>query len=159
MNLIPLILGVSSLFFTPQSAVLAEEPPERRQIIAQTSPQVAETPSISQVSTTTLSTTTIAQMIRTEAKKQGVNEDIMVGIAICESNASSTVVNNNPKTKDHSVGVFQINLYGANAKSRPSEDWLKIPENNIAYAFELYKKGGFNHWKNCYNKYQGAIDP
>lgn len=70
----------------------------------------------------------------------------------CESGGNPEALNNNPLTGDYSVGLFQINLYGANAKTRPSEEWLKVPENNISYAYELYKNGGWGHWKNCYNK-------
>jgi len=81
------------------------------------------------------------------------DRDIAVHIAYCESSFNASVVNDNPNTRDYSIGLFQINLYGANAKYRPSEQWLKNPENNIAYAFELYQNGGWNHWRNCYNKF------
>jgi len=75
-------------------------------------------------------------------------------IMMCESGGNPNALNDNPKTGDYSVGLFQINLYGDNAKDRPSEDWLKVPENNISYAYELYKKGGFSHWT-CRGQVQG----
>lgn len=71
-------------------------------------------------------------------------------IMMCESGANSNIINNNPGTGDYSVGLFQINLHGDNARLRPSEDWLKIPANNVAYAYKLYQNGGWGHWRNCY---------
>lgn len=74
--------------------------------------------------------------------------DIRVARAVmlAESGGDHLVVNDNPATGDYSVGLFQINLYGKLAASRPSEEWLKVPENNIAYAYTLYKEGGWNVW-------------
>jgi len=65
----------------------------------------------------------------------------------CESGGDPEVINT--VSPDYSVGLFQINLYGNLAKSRPSEEWLKVPENNIAYAYELYQGRGWVHWLNC----------
>lgn len=74
-------------------------------------------------------------------------------IAQCESSLNPEALNDNPATGDYSVGLFQINLYGGNAEERPTEEWLKVPENNISFAYELYSKGGWErHWRNCYNK-------
>ncbi len=69
-------------------------------------------------------------------------------MAICdmESGGSVTIVNNNPSSGDFSVGLMQINLYGEMKKSRPSEEDLKDPKKNIAFAYELYKKEGFHPW-------------
>jgi len=78
--------------------------------------------------------------------------DIALAIAKCESSLNAGVVNDNPATRDYSVGIFQINLYGDNAFSRPSEEWLKVPANNVYYAHQLYLNGGWGHWRNCLNK-------
>jgi len=81
--------------------------------------------------------------------------NIAYSVMMCESGGNPEVVNDNPLTGDYSIGLFQVNLYGANALSRPSEEWLKDPFNNINYAYELYSKGGFaKHWRNCLNKGQ-----
>lgn len=87
------------------------------------------------------------------------DKDLAYKIMSCESGGNPTVINDSPKTGDYSIGLFQINLYGDNAQDRPSEDWLKIPQNNIAYAYELYQKSGFKtHWTNCYNGKQVLVD-
>jgi hypothetical protein len=78
------------------------------------------------------------------------NVDTAMEICKHESEGREWVVNDNPATKDYSVGLFQINLFGANAKYRPSEATLKIPEENVAYAYELYKSSGFqSQWGVC----------
>ena len=78
--------------------------------------------------------------------------ETMVKIAQCESSFRKDVINDNPRTGDHSVGIFQINTLGSLAKDRPSVEDLKDPAKNIKFANELYKNGGVNHWKNCYNR-------
>ena len=72
-------------------------------------------------------------------------------IASCESGMRVDVVNDDPSTRDYSVGLFQVNLYGNLKDHRPSEEWLKIPENNIEYAYKLWSQTkSFNrHWVNC----------
>jgi len=72
-----------------------------------------------------------------------------------ESSCNSQVVNNNPNTRDYSVGLFQINLYGANARTRPSEAELKDPATNIAWAYKLYSGNGnsfIGQWGVCRTK-------
>lgn len=63
-------------------------------------------------------------------------------IMMKESRNNPLTVNDNPATGDYSVGCFQVNIIGSLASSRPSEDWLKNPENNVAYAYQMYVNQG-----------------
>ncbi len=65
---------------------------------------------------------------------------------LAESGGNPTRINDNPRTGDYSVGMFQINLFGANAKYRPSADWLQNPVNNISYAAAMWKYSGWHPW-------------
>ena len=64
----------------------------------------------------------------------------------CESGGDPSRLNNNAASGDYSVGLFQINLLGDLAKSRPSESWLRIPLNNIAYAATMQKQQTWVPW-------------
>ena len=81
------------------------------------------------------------------------NDDVAIKIMMAESSCNTEVVNNNPATKDYSIGLFQINIYGGNAKHRPSEKELKDPHTNIEFAYNLYKDYGFqSQWGVCRKK-------
>ncbi len=76
--------------------------------------------------------------------------NIATQIMMAESGCKTTALNDNPATGDYSVGLFQINLYGSNAKYRPSEAELKDPKTNIEFAYKLYKSSGFyTQWGVC----------
>lgn len=79
------------------------------------------------------------------------DSDIVLRIMRAESGCVPYALNNNPNTRDYSVGLMQINVYGDLAKNRPSPEELFIPENNIAYAYSLYQSGGYGHWSVCSN--------
>lgn len=70
-------------------------------------------------------------------------------VARCESNFNSMAHNFNPTSGDDSYGIFQINRYGELAKSRPSPAWLLDPQNNVDYAYQMYRSGGWSQW-GCY---------
>lgn len=67
---------------------------------------------------------------------------VALSVATAESGLRPGVVNNNPDTGDYSVGCFQVNLYGANATTRPSEEALRDAAVNVEWAY--------NNWR--YNK-------
>lgn len=81
-----------------------------------------------------------------ELQKYDWNQTVAYNVMLEESGGDHMVVNDNPDTGDYSIGCFQINLYGDNALTRPSETWLKVPANNVAYAYKLYQASGWNPW-------------
>jgi hypothetical protein len=85
-------------------------------------------------------------VIKEIQKVFGSSSKKAIQIATCESGLNPFVLNDNPRTGDYSVGVFQINLYGNLAKNRPSEEWLKDYRNNISYAHEMYISQGWVPW-------------
>jgi hypothetical protein len=78
----------------------------------------------------------------TEVKKYDWPQEWAMNVLMKESGGVATKLNNTPATGDYSVGCFQINLYGANAATRPSEAWLKIASNNVALAHEWFVRDG-----------------
>jgi len=79
----------------------------------------------------------------------GWNDKIAYKVMICESGGNPNAHNFSHITKDDSWGLFQINLYGNLAKTRPSAEYLKNPINNIEYAYKIYLSEGWGAWKNC----------
>ena len=65
-------------------------------------------------------------------------------VMICESGGNPNALN--ASGRDYSVGLFQINLYGSLAATRPSEAWLRNGANNIAYAAQLWRAAGWTPW-------------
>ena len=82
-------------------------------------------------------------------RQYGWDTEIAWSILDCESKGDPNAHNFSDITRDDSWGLFQINLYGELAKERPSSEWLKIPENNIQFAYEIYKVQGWYAWENC----------
>jgi hypothetical protein len=72
-------------------------------------------------------------------------------IAYCESGNDPQAHNYNPKTRDDSYGLFQINLWGNNKLTRPAPEILLTEEGNIKFAKQLYDSaGGWSRdWIKC----------
>lgn len=75
----------------------------------------------------------------------------MAGVALAESGGRYWVVNNNPDTKDYSVGLWQINYFGALLGPRTaaygSPEALKDPNANAKAAISLLGNGsGISNW-------------
>lgn len=108
-----------------------------------TNPLKAESP------TAELPKTTSCDYYKSLIKQYDWNDDIAIKIMMAESGCNANALNDNPRTGDYSVSLFQINLYGENAKHRPTEEWLKVPENNIYYAYKIYQEQGWKAWGVC----------
>ena len=85
------------------------------------------------------------------------NTDVACAVMKYESRYDSEAHFFSHRTKDNSYGLFQINLYGNLAKERPSAEWLLVPENNIQYAYELWKKRGWKPWGVCHPPNQRVV--
>lgn len=90
-----------------------------------------------------------------EIAKYSWNQSVATAVSRAEAGLNTSIVNYNPATKDHSVGCFQINIWGANAASRPSESALKDATTNVAFAWRLYAGAGHSfrsNWRVCDSK-------
>ena len=85
----------------------------------------------------------------------GPDYRIMKKIAFCESSYRVLA-----RSKTNDFGLFQINLK-AHYKNIPGNTpenkvaWLYVPENNIKFAYALFKKQGTKPWKyskHCWGK-------
>lgn len=73
-------------------------------------------------------------------------------VATAESGLRPGVINHNPGTGDYSIGCFQVNIYGANAASRPSQEQLLNAQVNVQWAYNNYvaNKSSFRgQWGVC----------
>lgn len=77
-----------------------------------------------------------------EVQKYDWNKQVAHAVMMAESSGIEWKVNDDPSTGDYSVGCFQVNLYGTNALSRPSEAELKNPELNVQWAYNHYQAIG-----------------
>lgn len=90
-----------------------------------------------------------------EIAKYDWNVAVATAVARAESGLNAGALNDNPATGDYSVGCFQVNLYGANARTRPSEAALKNAATNVAWAYNNYKENGssfIGQWGVCNGK-------
>lgn len=70
----------------------------------------------------------------------------MYAICMAESSGNHLAHNLNHKTRDDSYGLFQINLYGDLAASRPSPEQLLDPNFNVDYAHKMWLNRGYLDW-------------
>lgn len=92
-----------------------------------------------------------------EITKYNWNVSVATAVARAESGLNAGSLNNNPSTGDYSVGCFQVNLYGANARTRPSEAALKNAAVNVEWAYNNYVANGHSfigQWGVCRSKVQ-----
>jgi len=87
-----------------------------------------------------------------EIAKYNWTHSTAIAVARAESGLNPGSLNDNPATGDYSVGCFQVNIYGANAASRPSEAALKNAAVNVAFAHKIYVGNGnsfIGQWGVC----------
>lgn len=87
-----------------------------------------------------------------EIAKYDWNHSVATAVMMAESGGDPGNLNDNPATGDYSVGCFQVNIYGANARSRPSEAALKNAATNVEFAYRIYKGNGssfLGQWGVC----------
>lgn len=90
-------------------------------------------------------------------EKYDWDTELVMKIMELESSCRPEVVNNNPKTGDHSIGLMQINLFKDLKHTRPSEEELKDPAQNLEFAYQLYKnRGNYKDWS-TYKKAKLAL--
>jgi hypothetical protein len=92
-----------------------------------------------------------------EIAKYDWHHSVAVAVARAESGLDPGQLNDNPSTGDYSVGCFQVNLYGANARNRPSEAALKNAATNVQWAYNNYVGNGrsfLGQWGVCRSKVQ-----
>lgn len=74
----------------------------------------------------------------------GNESKIALKVAMCESGLNPYAIGD-PHLNPRSYGIFQIRAF----KNRPSIEELFNWEINIKYAYQLYLKNGWSHWRNC----------
>lgn len=87
-----------------------------------------------------------------EIAKYDWNHSVATAVMLAESGGDPGNLNDNPSTGDYSVGCFQVNIYGANARTRPSEAALKNAATNVSFAYGIYKGNGssfIGQWGVC----------
>lgn len=94
---------------------------------------------------------------QSEIAKYDWAQSTALAVAFAESGYDTNTVNDNPATGDYSIGCFQVNIYGANARTRPSEAELKDPAINVQWAYNNYVHNGHSfigQWGVCRSKVQ-----
>lgn len=90
-----------------------------------------------------------------EIAKYNWTHSVAIAVARAESGLNPGSLNDNPSTGDYSVGCFQVNIYGANARTRPSEAQLKNAAINVQWAYNNYVANGHSfigQWGVCRSK-------
>lgn len=87
-----------------------------------------------------------------EAGGPAAHADVAAAVALAESGGSTTALNDNPATRDYSVGLWQINYFGALRIPRTisygsPEDLMTYPLKNASAAVDISSQGtDFSAW-------------
>lgn len=129
--MISLIIGISLLF---KQEVKAETVINETEII---------------IASTTLDTPEL--YLREKAREYGLDEEMVVKIAKCESSLNPNVVS---KTGDH--GLLQINYSAHNLSMQAAGLDIYNAEDTVEYGLKLMKQQGVKPWKysaHCHGYY------
>lgn len=77
-----------------------------------------------------------------EIAKYDWGQSVALAVSQAESHFRPGVINNNPGTGDYSVGCFQVNIAGGNARTRPPQEQLIDAAVNVRWAYNNYKANG-----------------
>lgn len=92
----------------------------------------------------------IKEMIVAKAEENGIDSDLMLNIAECESHFKNDAIHHN-NNQSIDIGIFQLNdIHGLSAEDRLDS------EKNIDYAIKLIKRNGTKDWsasQSCWQKY------
>ena len=125
-------------------------------IATQSSTQVPSTVADQAALSQTIPDNTVITMIREASRENGVDEDLSIAIARCESglrqyDKDGKIVRGKVNPKD--VGVFQINEDYQLRRSQSLGLDIYTTQGNIEYAMSLIKKSGNQPWsssKSCW---------
>lgn len=92
-----------------------------------------------------------------EIAKYDWGQSTALAVMAAESQHRPGVINNTPSTGDYSIGCFQVNIAGANARTRPPQEQLIDAAINVRWAYNNYKANGssfIGQWGVCRSKVQ-----
>ena len=92
-----------------------------------------------------------------EIAKYDWGQSVALAVMVAESQHRPGVINNTPSTGDYSIGCFQVNIAGANARTRPPQEQLIDAAVNVRWAYNNYKANGssfIGQWGVCRSKVQ-----
>lgn len=92
-----------------------------------------------------------------EIAKYDWGQSVALAVSEAESHFRPGVINNNPGTGDYSVGCFQVNIAGGNARTRPPQEQLIDAAVNVRWAYNNYKANGSSfkgQWGVCLRNVQ-----
>lgn len=92
-----------------------------------------------------------------EIAKYDWGQSVAMAVMVAESQHRPGVINNTPSTGDYSIGCFQVNIAGANARTRPPQEQLIDAAVNVRWAYNNYVANGHSfigQWGVCRSKVQ-----
>jgi hypothetical protein len=137
------VVHTGNAVYALETVVEAPQPEIKEEVVIV--PAVVETPAPELVA--------VPATCESEILKYNWDTRIARAVMMAESGGNTSIVNNNPRTGDYSIGCFQVNIYGGNARNRPSEEQLKDPAVNVAFAYNLWRN---TSWSQSWGAYSNG---